>query len=160
MTKAAHELEIFRQFAEAVGLAVGLDSICSQSPPLPDISCEIDGQPRYFELTRVADQSISNDVGNLLKEARKTGVGGVGEAHVYDDRAMLRDTVERKAAAKHETKGDRFDLLLYYDGVFHAVTTFRHIEATFRELQARYSGRWAAIWLYDRSSRRFLGPTS
>jgi hypothetical protein len=158
MSKAQDEMNVFLQFAEAAGFAVEPASVRPQQPPFPDISCRIDGQLRYFELTRAADQAIADDVGRLIVEERRTGIGGVGEFHVYDDRATLRETVERKARKDHQTDGHPLDLLIYYDGVFNAVATFRHLEATFRELQAEYRQRWRGIWLYDSSSGRVLSP--
>lgn len=153
MTKSEHELSIFRAFTEAAGLAVPPESIQSQSPPAPDVRCVVSGDLRFFELTRAADQGMADDVGQLLAEGRRTGQGGVGEVHTYDDRQILRATVEKKAAKTHETGGVRCDLLVYYDGVFHALAAPDLIRATLAELRERHRLRWGYIWVFDLNKR-------
>lgn len=56
----------------------------------------------------------------------------------------------------HATGGQPLSLLVYYDGVLHALSSFTLIESTFRSLQAQYHGRWNAIWLYDRNKKEVL----
>jgi hypothetical protein len=156
VSKADHEREVFLEFAHAAGLDVDRDSVQSEEPPRPDISCLVAGERRYFELTRAANQEIADEVGHLLTKARRTGETGAGEAHVYNDELTLRATVARKAASSHETGGAPLDLIVYYDGVFHPALSFESVESTFRELQAEYRGRWNAIWLYDRRTKQVL----
>jgi hypothetical protein len=157
VTKAEHEREVFLEFAAVVGLDVDPESARAEAPPRPDISCLVAGTRHYFELTRAANQEIANEVGHLLAKARRTGETGVGRAQAYNDEVSLRDAVARKAASNHETDGAPLDLIVYYDGVFHPVPSFEWVEATFRELQAEYRERWNAIWLYDRTTKCFLG---
>jgi hypothetical protein len=83
--KAAEEREVFEEFATVAGLAIDPGSIRSEAPPLPDISCRIGGDTRYFELTRAANQGIADEVGRLLVRGRKTGEGGVGRPQVHND---------------------------------------------------------------------------
>jgi hypothetical protein len=156
VNKADHEVAVFREFVEVAGLPVDPDSIRPAESPWPDISCTIAGQVHYFELTRAADQGIADNMGGLIVKGRRTGEGGVVAAQAYDDRSILRVAVERKASATHETGGQPLSLLVYYDGVFHALGSFTFIESTFRALQAQYHGRWNAIWLYDRNKKEVL----
>jgi hypothetical protein len=154
--KADEERQVFEEFATVAGLAIDPGSIRSEAPPLPDISCRIGGDTRYFELTRAANQGIADEVGHLLVKGRKTGKGGVGRPQVYNDAKTLRAAVERKAAAKHKTHGARLDLIVYYDGAFHPVPSFDWVESTFRSLQAEYRHRWGTLWLYDRTTKQIL----
>jgi hypothetical protein len=156
VTKAKEERELFREFATAARLGVDPDSIRSEDPPLPDISCRIAGKVRYFELTRAANQDIADEVGRLWVQGRRTGETGAGRAHVYGDPQTLRGAVERKAAATHETRGVPLDLLVYYDPAFHPSPEPEWVESTFRELQAKYRDRWNAMWLYDRTDKWIL----
>jgi hypothetical protein len=156
VTKADDERDVFREFAVVAGLDVDPDSIESQDPPLPDISCRIAGQIRYFELTRAANQDIANDVGGLLVKGRKTGEGGVGKAHVYGDRETLTAAVKRKATTTHETHGAPLDLLVYYDGWLVPIPEREVVEPVLKSLRAQYSGRWRTIWLYDRVNKWVL----
>jgi hypothetical protein len=156
MSKADHERNVFQEFVELARLPIDAGSIRSEEPPLPDISCSIAGQRRFFELTRAVDQGIANDMGCLFVNAHKTGVGGIVPAHSYDDCAILGEAVERKADVAHKTDGNPLDLLVYYDGVFHTLTSFDLIEPLFRALQAKYRTRWRAIWLYDRNRKTVL----
>jgi hypothetical protein len=156
VSKTDHEVTIFREFVELAGLPVDPDSIRPEQSPWPDISCTIAGQVHYFELTRAADQGFADDVGALFAKGRRTGEGHVSAAHSYDDHSILRMAIERKASATHETGGQPLSLLVYYDGVFHALNSFAFIESTFRALQIQYHERWHAIWLYDRNKKAVL----
>jgi len=131
-------------------------SIQSHDPPEPDISCTVDGEKWFFELTRAADQEIADDVGRLLKQTARDGVGGAGDAHVYNDGQILKTAIEKKAAKHHETGGVPLHLLIYYDGVFHAIGRLSIVEPAFRKLSAEYRERWARIWLYERQSKQVL----
>jgi hypothetical protein len=156
MSKAEHERAVFTEFVIVAGLDVPLASIKSQEPPLPDIACTLAGAPHMFELTRVADQEIANDVGMLLTKASRTGEGGVGGAHSYDDKAILRRAVERKATARHVTQGAPLSLLAYYDGVFHELGSFDWVRATFEQLVEEYAARWHSMWLFDWPKKALL----
>lgn len=153
--KERHEQEVFRNFVKTAKLDVDGDSICSESPPLPDISCQMMGKQHYFELTRASDQKISDETGYLLKTSKSTGEGGVGKAISYDDREMLRAAVKRKMNKKYETGKTPIDLLVYYDGLSPSPLP-ELIESTFRELQSEFHNRWHKIWLYDWSNDRVL----
>jgi hypothetical protein len=158
MNKADDERRVFEEFAALAGLRIDPASVRSEEPPLPDISCLIDGRRHYFELTRVADQPLADETGRLLTRARKTGDGGVGRFLSYDDRTILVDAVERKAATRYQTGGDPRSLLVYYDGVIHVLALLELVEPTFRDLQTKYRHHWTALWLYDRVGKRCLGP--
>jgi len=154
--KKEHERRVFSDFVIEAGLDVAPDSIRSEEEPLPDISCRMNGQLHYFELTRVSDQSIANEVGALLSTARRTGKGGVGRAMSYDDRQMLREAIERKIGKTYKTKGAPFDLLVYYDDAVSPSPLPDLIDSIFRELQNEFHQRWNKIWLYDWPNKQVM----
>ena len=156
VSKADDERAVFSEFAKAARLGVEPESVHSEEPPLADISCRLGGKVRYFELTRVASQSIANEVGRLRVKGRRTAGSGVSRPQVYSDEKALRAAVERKAAVRHETHGARLDLVVYYDPQLHPPPSFEWVEETLRCLQAEYRERWGQIWLYDSSSGQVL----
>jgi len=147
--KEKHECQVFRDFASEAELNVDLDSIRSETVPLPDISCRINGKLHYFELTRVSDQNIANETGKLLSSTHRTGEGGVGRAMSYDDRQMLREAIERKTGKTYKINGAPFDLLIYYDSAVSPSPLPDLIDSTFRKLQIEFHQYWNKIWLYD-----------
>jgi hypothetical protein len=151
-----HEQKVFSNFVNAAKLNVIPDSIRPEEAPLPDISCHIDGHLHYFELTRVADQSIANEVGALLKETRRTGKGGVGHVTWYDDRQMLRKAITRKNDKKYETHGAPLDLLVYYDVTISPSPLPELIDSIFHSLQTEFHDQWNKIWLYDWSNNQVM----
>ena len=157
MSKAEHELGVFKAFVCAARLPIAIDSIKCEDPPAPDVSCLLKGTPVYFELTRAAAQDIADDVGRSFRRVKTERVV-VGQAHPYDDRQILENAVGRKAGAHHETNGRDLHLLVYYDGVFHAVGGLDVVEPIYRDLQGRFQDRWTAMWLFDQPSGTVIGP--
>src|SRR5579872_4290896 len=61
------ELEVFGAFAEVADIDVDSKSWVSASPPEPDIRCVIKGNPHYFELGEITDQSVARCTADALK---------------------------------------------------------------------------------------------
>ena len=60
--KLLYERDAFEEFVRTVGLRADTASIKQNKPPLPDIACNVDGELRYFELTRLTDEKIERKV--------------------------------------------------------------------------------------------------
>jgi hypothetical protein len=70
------------------------------------------------------------------------------EADIYDDRAALRQTIERKASKKYQTSGRPVVLLIYIDGIYHPPK----MPSVWAQSTLAVEGpkwHWAGIWLYD-----------
>jgi hypothetical protein len=146
--KAKGERAIFRRFAGASGLSINLKSVRSRKPPRPDISCRLRETPFYFEITRMAHQGSANAMGHHLSELARKGTAPALAPEPYDDRAALREAIERKAAGKYQTDGRPIGLLVFIDGVFHPP----HMPAPWARAVFEEKGpmeRWNGIWLYD-----------
>lgn len=158
LNKQELERQVFLEFAEAAKVDVEQGSVKSEDPPIPDISCKIDGKTCYFELTRVADQAIANDIGHINKVSRKTGEAPCGKTSSYSDKEILETAVSKKAKIPHKTDGCRFDLLVYCDGYFHPRIQMDLVRESIKRLEKSYENRWNKIWLYDQTSKKILWP--
>lgn len=155
VSKADGELRVFLSFAAAARLNIEKSTVRSELPPKPDIWCEIDGAPRFFELTRVADSAIANDIGF---KCTSKGVGSRPKVVSYSDREVVQDAVIAKVHKSYETLDTDFDLLLYCDGLFHPRVEVSFIREAMRELESMHRHRWGRIWLYDAVADRVLWP--
>lgn len=155
MDKEAHQLAIFKLFVESIPLSVDPNSIQSLQPPMPDISCSINGQKHFFELTRGADQGIADDIGKL---ASSTNTTDVGEFRCFNDEHILVEAVEKKASKQYETNGCPVDLLVYFDGLFHypGYMATSELQPTLDSLQERFKNKWRHIWFYDYANNEHL----
>jgi hypothetical protein len=72
-TKADREKIIFLEFASVSGLAVDTQSVKSETPPLPDISCTIQGCVNYFELVEITDTDVAQGLSKWLKTDQVIG---------------------------------------------------------------------------------------
>lgn len=111
-----YERSIFRRFVRAVNLPINPWSVRSLKPPFPDISCRLNGVPHYFELTRMVERAFANSMGHHLSQLTRTG-SVAPLADIYDDRAALKETIERKARKTYQRLGRPVALLIYIDGV-------------------------------------------
>src|SRR6266568_3383637 len=62
-----NELDVFRVFAIAAGLAVQQGSERNAKSPEPDIWCSIARSPYYFELGEIADTSVAYSLAKALE---------------------------------------------------------------------------------------------
>ena len=96
MEKDEHEREVFIEFAAAAGLNLDKESVRSAEPPEPDISCRVDGEERYFELTRVSDQNLANAFGETMTELKMGAESSVSRVVSYSDQDAVESAVKRK----------------------------------------------------------------
>jgi hypothetical protein len=76
-------------------------------------------------------------------------------ADVYDDRAALKETIERKASKTYQSSGRPVALLIYIDGVLHP-PKMRSAWAQTILGDEGSKRHWAGIWLYDAASDRIV----
>ena len=148
LTKEKYERGVFHHFVKAAALSINAHSIRSPREPYPDISCRLNGQPYYFELTRMTHHDIANARGHYLSQLAHTGSAPPLRADIYDDRTALRQTIKRKAIKKYKTLGRPLALLIYLDGVFHPPKMPPSWARTILEDEGP-SRHWVGIWLYD-----------
>jgi hypothetical protein len=96
----------------------------------------------------MAHQGSANAMGRHLSQLARNGTAPNLAPDSYDDRAALREAIERKAAGRYETDGRPLGLLIYIDGLFHPPhMPMRWARAVFEEKGP--TARWTGIWLYD-----------
>jgi hypothetical protein len=90
----------------------------------------------------------ANVMGHHLARLSRFGSATPLGLDSYDDRAALRETIERKAKKNPEKSRRPVGLLIYIDGVFHPAgmpsVWARTILSSYGPQQ-----RWTEIWLYD-----------
>jgi hypothetical protein len=160
MSKAADEIAVFLEFAVVAGLNVDPDSVRSTDPPEPDISCRIDGEDRYFELTRVSVQHLADSIGQTLTAIKKGAPIPTGQVASYSSRESVASAIGKKAGKNHETGDSRFDLLVYSDGVLHPPVRIDLVRDTMKVVEVEHSGKWGQIWLYDAAAKHLVWPES
>lgn len=106
--KAKREFEIFSAFADRCPLNLDLNSARNEDPPLPDIYCEIEVQPHYFELGRVLDENLAKKMAHTEKTGTITG------SAFSQDGPLIR-IFEQKAGKTYPVRKESLDLLIYYD---------------------------------------------
>ncbi len=158
MGKAEDEMAVFLAFEEAAGLGVEVGSVKSENPPIPDISCIIHGERCFFELTRVADQAIADDVGRIHRIFRKTGKAPLGKLLSYSDEEIVKKAICNKAGKTYQIDGSRFDLLVYCDGFFHGRIDPNFVFGILTELGNQYSDKWDKIWVFDQQAGAIIWP--
>ncbi len=157
--KEKDERAVFLQFAAKSGLNIEARSIRSRKSPRPDISCRVAQVPHYFEVTRMAHQGSANVIGYHLSELRRKRTASPLAPDFYDDRAALRQAIERKAASKYETDGRPIGLLIFIDGVFHPPKMPTPWARAILEEKGP-TERWNGIWLYDAVNEKVVASWS
>ncbi len=146
--KEAAELAVFKEFAAAPGLLV--ESPENARPPHPDIRCMIDGQPYWFELGRITDSLLAEQISMKPPYDPEPFSFGQEEPFVR--------IVEKKAKARYETNGRDVDLVLHFDQQPPDRTALsRHLQkhaAALDKLQKH--GPFSRIWIYDGWSKSVL----
>jgi hypothetical protein len=153
--KRREERTMFRQFVAAGGLNLQEKSLRSLAPPRPDISCRIDGDSSYFEITRMRHPRSANQMGRHLSEIKRAIPSRPPAPDTYDDRAALRDAIARKSTKAYATGDRRLGLLVWADGVYHPAgmpaSWARSILADIGP-----GSRWSQIWVFDRPGNRVV----
>jgi hypothetical protein len=145
--KVRYERDVFEEFARTVGLQADAASIKQNEPPLPDIACAIDGEHRYFELTRLTDDQIERKVIKGLSGYTNFRIGLEEIANAI-----------RIKCAKTYLKNAQIDLVVHegatpVDGLW-----ARGDETRLRSLlqAAVEDSQFERIWFVDFSSKKFL----
>lgn len=106
--KELAEMTAFLGFLVAASLNVDPGTPRNEKPPLPDISCRIEGRPYLFELGEITDEELAADVSTSLR------TGEVGGGCFSEEGPLIR-IIRKKAASTYKTNGAPLDLLLHYD---------------------------------------------
>jgi hypothetical protein len=150
--KSIRERTIFTQFIENAGLPVDPNSISSERPPKPDLSCLIEGERHFFEMCEVTDEGLAARFTQAIKTMLTTG------GFFRQDRPLLK-VFEQKAKKAYETNGGKLEILVYYDrqtpppagGLLESTQHQLHLIA-----RSMLSERWSRLWIYDVTGREVL----
>lgn len=110
--KEKWEQKVFIAFTKRCGLNISESSIKSREPPMPDISCNLDGNGYFFELAEVVPEV----------QAEALSTEGVYSSMFPDPgdlgpRAMI-NILQKKQQKTYKTGGFPVDLLLYFSKDF------------------------------------------
>ena len=146
--KQRDERRAFRRFADVAGLNLKMRSLRSPEEPKPDISCRVDGVPVFFELTRMRHLGSANAMGRHVSELGRGLQSAPPGVDTYDDRAALKDALDRKAKKHYDTGIRPICLLIRIDGVFHPSGMPASWARPILAAVGPHS-RWREIWLFD-----------
>src|SRR5258708_814419 len=107
--KEMTEINVFNGFISASGFNVDPSSAKNEKPPMPDISCTIDGASYLFELGEVTDEKLAEQLG-ISQRTQTDGEGGF----LSEEEPLVR-MILKKAQSKYHTGGMLLDLVLHYD---------------------------------------------
>jgi hypothetical protein len=146
------EAEIFLVFASVCPLNIDLRSVSNEKPPLPDISCIIDGKTHYFELGEAVDEGLAERGAYSLKSGLSTG-GAFSQ-----DKPLIR-VVKEKSKKNYPVSKETLDLLVYYDKQLPLPEAL--LDETKNTLMILVRdmtlfGNWNRVWFYDHFSREIL----
>lgn len=151
--KQAHDERHFvRQFGETITERMDITTITSRKPPEPDIWCQFDGAPCYFEVSEVTGQTAARAMSESLRTNQPQGF-------VYSPEEGLRSIVQRKLTKTYHTSGIPIHLLLYYwSQSAPPKEEFTNLIATCHgELKALVNGGpFARVWIFDCWTKRTL----
>jgi len=158
-SKKKHERAVFLEFAQAAQLGVDSESIVSPDEPKPDVLCRLDGEPVYFELGRLLDQTLPRLRLEMMRVAPQQVQMDVMNARL-PERVML----EQKLGKNYDTDGVPVELLLYYDfdesnllladfPVMPAELKARHV---WEPLLAAHPGIFRRVWVFERYRKALL----
>jgi hypothetical protein len=151
--KARNERRIFTEFVAAADLDIDGDSIQSERPPKPDLSCTVSGERHYFELTEITDEDLARNRSISLKTCQTTG------GPISDDEPLARAFSNKAAKAQNSYKSldGKLELLAYYDKQDPPLdlqpATNAHL---FWVSQDMVLGTWSRLWIYDTSNKKVL----
>jgi hypothetical protein len=144
--KAAFELSVFNEFAKAALLSA--DAPENGGRGFPDVRCKIDGQEYWFELGRITDEILAEQINRVWPKNPRPFTFGQEEPF---ERIM-----KQKATKTYQTNGRPVDLVLHFD---HQPPDRKAIQrhvaqhaGTLDELAKRFS----RVWIYDGWSKSVL----
>jgi len=143
------EKSVFDGFATSSGLNV--TNVRNVKPPFPDIACDVDGNPCYFELGEITDEELARDINNSLRK----GVDSRGGFFSEED--WLVRILQKKTAKSYQTNGAPVDLILHYDNqVPFAPSDYMATHQASVTSAMKPSGPFSGVWIYDKWSQSVL----
>lgn len=138
------EMGVFTSFATAADLAIDSGSAKNEEPPMPDISCTIEGVQRFFELGEITDQELAEKIGT----AQRTQMDAEG-GFLSEEDPLVR-MILKKAQSTYETGGAAADLVLHFDKQY-PFAPLEHLSLHEDEITAAMSpaGPFSRIWVYN-----------
>jgi hypothetical protein len=145
--KAYIEWLTFSSFADVARLGIDPRTIENQSPPKPDILCEMAGVSQYFELGEATDQELARQAGIAAKQGDDVFGGCCAPLE------PLWRILDQKCKKKYEAAGEPVHLLLHY-AVGHQVPATQLIRAEISRLRSSIIDKlrispFRSVWLYD-----------
>lgn len=102
------ELAVFENFMRVCEYSIIKESIKQQSPPKPDMLCELEtGVTIEFELTKSIDQQLAQK----MNDCRILDKGGFNNDDPIE--RMILDKTHKFKEGKYERGAQRFELLVY-----------------------------------------------
>jgi hypothetical protein len=151
--KARYEREIFTTCTEVAKLNVEADSVKSEKPPRPDISCIISGHRHYFELTEIVDEELA-EVESPNSKTVKTGCA-------FSHDVPLLTTFSKKAQKAYHNLGGSLELLAYYEKQptpnNRILQSSTKVDLYYMTQDMIYLGPWFRLWIYDIGKKKVLG---
>jgi hypothetical protein len=146
--KRLGELYAFLGFVEASGLPINRPTVFCLGPPCPDIGCELNSSPYFFELGEVADRELARRYSKSLKTGEITG-------GFHSQAEPLASILASKAQKSYLTHGAPVDLLLYYWKQAPFDPEIQKVLAQSGPAIAKMlsAGSFARIWVYDHPGR-------
>jgi hypothetical protein len=156
--KAFREWEMFISFCRSAGFAVDpaetvmLDP-SSSSPPPPDLQCNINGLPHFFELGEIIQQDIAWALSRLESQP-------ITEPHMPLDTGLepLEIILDKKLKKVYDPQARPLSLLLYYA---YGPEFWRFLKPLVAqkavELRSRFqASTFRSIYLYDAANQEIL----
>lgn len=149
--KEMAEMNVFTGFATAAGLDVDPGSAKKEKPPVPDISCAIEGEQQFFELGEVTDEEFAEQIG-VAQRTLTDGEGGF-----QSEEAPLVRMILKKAQSTYETAGAPVDLVLHFDKQY-PFAPVDHLSSHGAEIATAMvpKGPFSRIWIYNGWDRSIM----
>ncbi|MFL5140315.1 MAG: hypothetical protein ACJ8C9_16900 [Microvirga sp.] len=165
--KAQHERSVFLDFVKAANLSIDEASVkVCRGEREPDIWCLCEGQPAYFELTRLLDPEMQTERLKVMQASLDAARPGRPPPQVplnLKVRLPEHDTLRKKLAKKYATGGTFLDIVLYYDaedwlraGFIPLPTAARHAKFAIEPLLTPMPSHIRRVWLFERYRNSLL----
>ena len=146
--KAAFELSIFKEFAKAALLSADAPENGRPEDRRPDIRCKIDGQEYWFELGRITDEILAEQINRVRPKNPRPFAFGQEEP--------FEKIMKQKAGRTYQTDGHPVDLVLHFDHQPPDRTTIQRYIAQHAGAFDELTKRFSRVWIYDGWSKSVL----
>jgi hypothetical protein len=147
--KAQNERQVFEEFSRVANLDIDLNSVAQCPIPEPDIRCDVNGSPRYFELGEITDEVVAQSLARTRP--------GTFFPCAYSQEDPFKYLIEKKQSTTYRTDGLPVDLLMYYR------KQGPPLQEHFQQLMRKYDRDLAAlrqrfhrIWIFDFTRKEIL----